>query len=285
MLMQRRSPFCLFVFFGLFTFGCVDGAGTNTGGGPSDELNPLERGAFVPSSWPVPALRLYITVDATYVATCTASKLGPYAFVTAAHCLQEDNGQRRDSFREGGQVLISNRRGVGGTFAPNEGTPFTVVRAHIYPGWNSVLNTGDIAIVVVGQELFAGYPTGVLTEATLSVAPVGRTVAIYGYGCTEDESVWDLRDELRWGATVLSLNDGADGFRTQRNGMGPDLCVGDSGGPTQPGTDVESGFSTFRIIAINSHMRQRGAVENRYDGHTPIRPAILQWANGLRWTP
>lgn len=201
---------------------------------------------------------------------CTATKIGPRSFLTAAHCVIDLRaGTLSRSFQPGGRVLVSNRPEVGGD---SDYQPLRVEATQLPQSFVSALNRlhayqeariaefrarysgqdlarrirqiyaeshitarfPDLAIVRVNNE------TRSIPAASVDLRSLvrGAEVVLVGYGC---ERVSDLAEGRRgsapvrrsWGRSRVIRVDTVN-FYTFAGDLrpgSPTTCPGDSGGP------------------------------------------------------
>jgi len=216
---------------------------------------------------------------------CTGVKIGPYQFLTAAHCVVDsDTGTLAPPYRR--DATLSVRHGA----RPAQVRPMklTVAETRIHHSYRSAFDKElpnfipqelrekvvDVAVVIV-KDLSAGIPAAVIdTEAP----PNGSAIIVSGYGCesefspldgtivaraeneiVENEEEPSPRTRLKWMATTVQGREGT--LLNFRNRYQPEpelkLCSGDSGGPVYRDDRVDGtqskNHSFRRVVGINSH--------------------------------
>lgn len=219
---------------------------------------------------------------------CTAAKVGPRQFLTAAHCVAgrrlarlepvpDDypaNDGVHDDYLPGEPLLI--HWGVDADDA--EQAEFTIVETSIHPSWwgcpqcqDPIVSPGgaaDIAVIEIAED------TPTIPEATIELDPIGpgTHVTKVGWGCEErtniDPSTLELgryKTEDAWVIPTTEIQHGnslpladeqvttvdASYLVTAGHAQDEDyasLCLGDSGGPLYLPNNNER-----RIVGVNSN--------------------------------
>lgn len=231
---------------------------------------------------------------------CTAAKVGPKLFLTAAHCVSLPRPGRFETVppdfpqNDGvkpkylpGQSFVLNW-GLNAT--DSQQSSVTVVRTSIHPSWwacplcqNPTLSldgAADIAVIEIAQL------TPQIPEAVVDLDPVapGQQVAKVGWGCEDHTNHapgsiplgrYKTADAWVVAAAQIQLPDpvytsdeiakvGASYLITEgkdKNSARASLCLGDSGGPLYLPNNTER-----RIVGVNSNYN--------------FRPG----SNGVSWT-
>ncbi len=231
---------------------------------------------------------------------CTAAKVGPKLFLTAAHCVAEPRPDRRDitpdfppndgikaKYLPGQSILLN--WGLNATDA--EKGPVTIVRTSIHPSWwacipcaEPIMEPGaaDIAVIEIAQST----PQIPMAVVDLNPVPVGQQVAKVGWGCEQPQATttelgryktadawvvppdhihkpnWEYTSELIQQLAASYLITEGQG----RNELRASLCPGDSGGPLYLPSNTER-----RIVGVNASFNHDGAqseVPSWTDWHT-----------------
>ena len=194
--------------------------------------------------------------SAVFIFNCTAAKVGPRHFLTAAHCINDANRQVPPGFS-----------GIQMTPANDASNPriLNVVSAHILPEWTAgepscegfLCGFGfvpDVALIIVAED------TPDVPAARIDDTPVvpGDAVVMTGYGCENgfDQPSPPARFKVHQTVAVDPLiyspgeqevaeayvvTPGLDG-----NPSSASLCAGDSGGPLyRAGTNLVVGVNAL----------------------------------------
>lgn len=222
---------------------------------------------------------------------CTAAKVGPRLFLTAAHCVAVPRPGRLDPIPD----PFPPNDGVGEKYLP--GSPvlihfglnvddpaqaeLTITRTSIHPSWwecplcqePSRNAAADIAVVEIAED------TPEIPEARVELdrIPVGAPVVKVGWGCEVttslppgtrveldryklDDTVTIVpsevqRHEPRISDEQLALLDDSYLITAGRDQNGDDasLCLGDSGGPLYLADEADP-----RVVGVNSDYTFRG---------------------------
>ena len=214
---------------------------------------------------------------------CSAVRVGPQHFLTAAHCVAQRSFQEgeevfgsqvRPEFMDGQDLGYTHAMGSdwqAGTIVSVELAPSFVTLCSAAPGckWRDLIARGapDLAILTL-DSVDASVAQAEVDSSALSD---GETVTMAGYGCT-DGSMDPGRFQLRYGvSSTLSLADARQGagqvfppvtdnplyaytrgvmFGGHASAHNTSLCLGDSGGPLYRGTLAPGGAE--RVVGINS---------------------------------
>lgn len=217
---------------------------------------------------------------------CTAAKVGPRSFLTAAHCVAVGRPLRgmpvppdfppndgiREDYLPGEPVLIH----WGLDADDPEQAEFTIVETSIHPSWwacplcqDPILSQGgaaDIAVIEIAED------TPQIPEARVELGsiPTGTSVIKVGWGCEERTNIdpetlelgrYKREDALTIQASAIQHDDspisdeqvaavGASYLITAGHAQDPDnasLCLGDSGGPV-----YLPNSSDPRVVGVNS---------------------------------
>ncbi len=236
-----------------------------------------------------------------YIPGCTAVKVGDNAFLTAAHCVTDDNLMMLEDDFSAGSTLVLKHGVLIGNAADH---PVNVSNTYIHPSYAAAINAGggrgiasnqfakivDLALIVVNQR------TPSIPSANVRPASIGPNTNIVagGYGCENDPfsdptimiAEDDLDDDglkqrrLMWAATtVLAVNGSVLEFgQGQIREQQIRFCNGDSGGPIFLDTrssknrqDRQHIFTT--VVGVNAF---RGLTRNsftRLDDQGPFKVA------------
>lgn len=235
---------------------------------------------------------------------CTAAKVGPRQFLTAAHCVALSRPGRfepvppgfpanegvRDEYLPGEPLLIN----WGLNADDSEQGTFTVVETVIHPSWwacplcqDPILAQGGAADVAVIEIL---EDTPQIPEATVDLTPVavGTPVVKVGWGCevrtdvdpnTVELGRYKTADAVTIAASEIQhhnspitneqVNTVASSYLItegrDKNPSRASLCLGDSGGP---------------VYLPNNNQRRVVGVNSDYT----FRPAETEEDGGVSWT-
>ena len=217
---------------------------------------------------------------------CTASKIGPYTFLTAAHCMVSaatPTSTVRDTFKKGAQISVATHYGPIASLTVDEAFPHETYTAEM----NRRIAAGE----ATAGGAFKAYDIGLFTvvEATpdIPVAEVDyqrvetdELVTIGGYGC--EDSIFSGSGQRKYKiatAKVVAAEEitqdsygrdikDVDFFNFYSAGLKRDaraasICPGDSGGPAYRdsskavvGVNSQYVFSdTSGVSLVNTHTR------------------------------
>lgn len=189
-----------------------------------------------------------------YIPGCTAVKVADTMFMTAAHCVVDDNLMMlEDDYAAGATLKIKH----GALLGDAANHPVTVANTYIHPSYAQAVNASegkglsanqftkvvDLAVISV-KEATPSIATATVRYATLTNA---STVAVGGYGCENDPfsdptimvAEGDNDDDglkqrrLMWASTKVTNIDGTvvEFPKGQLRDKQISFCDGDSGGP------------------------------------------------------
>jgi secreted trypsin-like serine protease len=185
-------------------------------------------------------------------AYCTGTVVAANIVLTAAHCLEDDNGALEPA--SGFTVATGT---VDPTDAPSQVSGATQVL--IYPGYDRTEDNGDAGLLILSTSTSA--PAATLADSSDSAyLASGTAVAVAGWGLTNAAATSEPAT-LQWASmgiqedTYCEVYDDQDNLQFQFNyefcalgaaGALVSVCHGDSGGPAfavpTPGTLVEIGI-------------------------------------------
>ncbi len=218
--------------------------------------------------------------------SCTGVKVGPRAFLTAAHCLQDGHNPVSAKYAPGEILLVQ-------THYSYEAAGPRVVTAYPHPSY--ALRLGQRATLGLGHNsvAFEAYDVGVVlvaddtpdipvAELALDGVHSGETVVIGGFGCTQSTLNTAIGGDTFKVQTTDVLHGGlvrdaagslfGERFRNARraeefNFLTPgrglresaaSLCPGDSGGPVYR--------PDGRVVGVNSQYIFNADAVRRHDG-------------------
>ena len=184
---------------------------------------------------------------------CGGTLVSPYHVVTAAHCVDDISNPGRDL-----QVLVGTqtlaRRGGG--------KRINISRIFIHPGWNSITNDYDAAVLELATPV-----TGIAFATLANTEPTtpGNRLRTTGWGTLDN---WGTRPTVLQQLDVPfvpTLGGSCGGWGDISSGMlcagglrGQDSCVGDSGGPLT----IDRGAGYTEMVGIVSFGTATCAIEN-----------------------
>lgn len=213
---------------------------------------------------------------------CTAAKVGPRHFLTAAHCVHDYYDNSYSTGYDAGSIFrVTTVNGPDSLGDPSAYVTMTIAATHVFPAWteacarriteggdcyvNVLTNPEyppDLAVVVVNEDSPA------IPQATVDARPVtaGDPVVTMGYGC----EIWGGSTPTRLKLDELSalpesslVHEGAfispeaaplvaaSNVITRGYGADPNaasLCPGDSGGPLYRGATSE-----LLVVGVNAY--------------------------------
>jgi secreted trypsin-like serine protease len=171
---------------------------------------------------------------------CGGVAVGPHTVLTAAHCFGSEVIGVSDWRQLTDLRVIEGRTDLSG--AGGQELPLSEV--WVNPDFDPVTNSGDLAVITLGQDLPAGTAIAMAQPSDTEDYRPGTQARVYGWGDTTGEA--DYASQLRV-ASVTVMSDGdcekaypgsADGtylpatmMCAGADGGGKDACQGDSGGP------------------------------------------------------
>lgn len=192
--------------------------------------------------------------------TCTASLVGPFVLLTAAHCLDGEGGQRSASLVVDDATL---------TLAC-EMHPAYLARE---PNNTEPRGPEDYALCEIPVRSGAGHSLAQIEFDFVEIShppSQGRAVLLTGFGCikTVRNAYGRLRSEdggdiLRLGEDNLAASRRA-GFLATMGDLSrePVICAGDSGGPLFVGPTLRDIAAPRRIVGVNSFLAPRRSHAN-----------------------
>jgi hypothetical protein len=252
-----------------------------------------------------PFVGLLVVYDAKgeFAGRCSGSLIDARTFVTAGHCVVDDDAKLLASAR----VYFQQDAGVNfdpvTEIDPVTGYPETCAPGtlgslcatssslHNY-GFNNFAgfpNTKDVAVVILDQPIhldeYGQLPAaGALDRLGRGAKDTLFTVS--GYGLTKRTNVHSplpntsFRERLMARSTLVNLNSAQNGgFNVQTQGNGNDrggTCSGDSGGPVFLG-----GFAANTIVAVTSFGLNELCRGTDF-AYRLDRADVIDWINALR---
>lgn len=212
-------------------------------------------------------------------ASCTGAKVGERLFLTAAHCVDDAQGEVSPANEPGDGITISNDIVQDGTATRHQ---LTIAETSIHPSWTAACADGCSSVIVLDEEHAPDIAVVEVLEDTpgipqenVDLGPVaaGESASKSGYGCeqsvfgpsanpprfkTENAQVLTTADYLHAGSFATDLQDASELDASYVATMGfaaeseyhwdwASLCPGDSGGPLYSSTAGRG------IIGVNAY--------------------------------
>jgi MYXO-CTERM domain-containing protein len=245
-------------FLALFLLACV---AAEPIGGASEPIISGSREMGEP--WVVAVIRRDWTSGAGGL--CSGSVIGPYAVMTAKHCIYDGSVRAAPS-----ELLVI----VGHDVSSMTGIESYagVLELRTTPGNNisaDIDNGNDIAILLLDSAIAAP------TKATSTTPPgSGRNVRLIGFGRTMPGRPVDTDSGVKWAGTAQIDRVGSGVFETVGSTW---TCQGDSGGPALDiGRDEIVGITSF---GVDSRCYADNSFYTRVDRHRTLI------ANALTFVP
>lgn len=236
---------------------------------------------------------------------CSAAKIGPRTFLTAAHCVIDvPGGGLAPAFQAGGEVLISNRTAPG----PDDYRRLRVTRTLLPPAFAAALGRlhayqqsqiADLRSRYTGAALDARvhhlqsqsrisdrFPDAALVrlaEDTPEIASVavargplaaGAAVVLVGYGCEQATDLTAGRPvpvRRSWGESAVIRVDAVNfySYASQLRLGTPALCPGDSGGPV---------LHAGRVVGVHGTVWGLGALGSARSNMSVNLNGLADWS-------
>jgi len=237
-----------------------------------EEINARLVGAEAEPGWPAVGAMTQWVPGVIYMGSfCSGTLLSEDWVLTAAHCVQGDQGQSDDP-RMIRFMVGDDARPVDGLMEPEGMVYHRADRVVVHPQYNPDANMHDIALVHLAAAVTGVAPVGYRAEE-LPEGLQGQDVFYVGFGVESGET-WEGGGVKRSGWIPLWLFDKLT-YLSEFTGTG--VCFGDSGGP-----GLYEFADGWQVIGVNSWVAAGGpdpcmglSVQSRVDVHASWIKATL----------